>query len=104
MDAHEWSTSWPGRFNPGEEPRYTVYRSLGGPQSRSGRFGEEKNLLSLQKFEPRTVQTHYAIPPPDVILYVLYNLDGRSYKRHFEGLNYNFFPSIILLESLLLIT
>jgi hypothetical protein len=27
-----------------------------GPQSHSGRFGEEKNLLHLPEFEPHTVQ------------------------------------------------
>jgi hypothetical protein len=29
---------------------------MGGPQSRCGRLGEEKNLLPLPGFEPRTVQ------------------------------------------------
>lgn len=35
---------------------------LGGPQSKSGSFGEETNLLPLLRFEPRTallVATHY---------------------------------------------
>ena len=27
----------PGRFNPGKETRYPLYRRLGGPQGRSGR-------------------------------------------------------------------
>jgi hypothetical protein len=35
----EWSASRPGRFIPG-----TLYRRMGGPQSRSGRRGEEKIL------------------------------------------------------------
>jgi hypothetical protein len=41
----EWSTSRPGRFTPrGKSPRYPLDRRLGGPQSRSGRSGEEKIL------------------------------------------------------------
>jgi hypothetical protein len=34
-------------------PRYPLDRRLGGPQSRSGRSGEEKNLLPLPEIEPR---------------------------------------------------
>ena len=33
----EWSTSCPGLFTPGKEPRYPLSRIMGGPQSRSGR-------------------------------------------------------------------
>jgi hypothetical protein len=41
----EWSTSRPGRFTPrGKSPLYPLDRRLGGPHSRSGRFGEEKIL------------------------------------------------------------
>ena len=34
-------------FTPGDEPRYPLGRRLDGPHIRSGRFGGEKNLLSL---------------------------------------------------------
>jgi len=44
------------RVIPGKEPRYPLKRGLGGPQSRSGRFGEEENLSPLPEFEPRIVQ------------------------------------------------
>jgi hypothetical protein len=36
LHGGEWSTSRPGRFTPRD-------RTLGGPQNRSGRGGEEKN-------------------------------------------------------------
>jgi hypothetical protein len=40
----EWSASCLGRLTHGERaPRYTFDR-LGGPQNRSGRRGEDKNL------------------------------------------------------------
>jgi hypothetical protein len=32
---------------PGQEPRYALDRRMGGPQSRSGRGGEEKSIQSL---------------------------------------------------------
>jgi hypothetical protein len=60
-----WSTPRPGRFTPGKDTRYPLYRRLGGPQGRSGR------LLKISPppgFDPRTVQpvasryTDYAIP------------------------------------------
>jgi hypothetical protein len=41
----KWSASRIGRFTPrGNSPRYPLDRRLGGPQSRSGRRGEEKIL------------------------------------------------------------
>jgi len=44
LDRGEWSASHPSYFTPGERaPWYPLDRKLGGPQSRSGRGGEEKN-------------------------------------------------------------
>jgi hypothetical protein len=46
----------------GKSPRYTLDRSLGGLQSRSGRGGEEKNSLNLPEIEPRSsspYSSHY---------------------------------------------
>jgi hypothetical protein len=40
----------PGRFTPGKEPRYPLKRRLGGPQSRSGHFGKERNGKDKDKF------------------------------------------------------
>jgi hypothetical protein len=40
LDGGEWSASRPGRSLPrGKDPRYPLYRRLGGPQSRSGHRG-----------------------------------------------------------------
>jgi hypothetical protein len=37
QDGGGWSTPRLGRFTPGKETRYPLYRKLGGPQGRSGR-------------------------------------------------------------------
>jgi hypothetical protein len=34
----------PAALPPGKSPRYSFYRRLGGPQSRSGRYGEVKTF------------------------------------------------------------
>jgi hypothetical protein len=52
----EWLTLRPGCFDSGKGPRYPWNRRLGGPKCRRERFGEVINLLSLPRFEPRTVQ------------------------------------------------
>jgi hypothetical protein len=46
----------PAASPPGKEPRYPLYRRLGGPQSRSGRGGEEKNSQPLPGLEPPIIQ------------------------------------------------
>jgi hypothetical protein len=40
----------------GKSPRYLLDRRLGGPQSRSGRGGEEKNSQPLSVLEPPIIQ------------------------------------------------
>jgi hypothetical protein len=42
----EWSASGPGCFTPRKESWYPLNRSLVGPQSCSGSFGEQKYLLT----------------------------------------------------------
>jgi hypothetical protein len=40
LDGGEWSTSRPGRdLTRGKDPRYPLYRRVGGSQSRSGHRG-----------------------------------------------------------------
>jgi hypothetical protein len=59
------STIRPGRFIPGKQTRYGLYRRLGGPQSRSGRV---QKISPQPVFDPRTVwpvasrYIDYAIP------------------------------------------
>lgn len=47
-DGAELSTWGPGRLSPGKEHRCTSNKRLSEPQSRSDRYGAEKNLFLLQ--------------------------------------------------------
>jgi hypothetical protein len=49
-------TSRPSLFAMGKRPRYPLDRRLGGPQSRSGHGGEEKNSQPLSALEPLIIQ------------------------------------------------
>ena len=49
----------------GKELHCPLNRRLGGPQSRSGRFGEAKNLLPLSGIEPVTVPAEPLWLPTD---------------------------------------
>jgi len=53
LDGGGWSTPHPGRFTPGKQTRYLLYRRLGGPQ---GRSGQVRKISPPQGFDPRTVQ------------------------------------------------
>jgi hypothetical protein len=71
LEGGEWSASHPGRaLPPGKEPRYPLYRRLGGPQSRSGCRGlEEKFCASVMDRTPAVQSvvrycTDWATPAP----------------------------------------
>jgi hypothetical protein len=53
VDGGGWSAPSPGRFTPGRETRYPLYRRLGGPQGRSRRL---RKMSPKPGFDPRTVQ------------------------------------------------
>jgi len=52
LDGGKWSTSSPDRFTAG----YPINMRLGGFQRRSGRSGENGNLIPLPEFDPRLPQ------------------------------------------------
>ena len=57
LDAGEWSDSHPGRLYPrGKSPSMPLNRRVDGPQSCTGRWAQEKNLLPLPVFNPRILQ------------------------------------------------
>jgi hypothetical protein len=43
-------------LRPGDKPRYALNRMLRGPKCRSGRFGEDKNLLQIVR--TKIIQSH----------------------------------------------
>jgi hypothetical protein len=44
----------PAALPPGKSPWYSLDRRLGGPQSRSGHGGDEKNSQARRESNPRT--------------------------------------------------
>jgi hypothetical protein len=54
LDRGGWSKLRPGRFSPGKETRYRLYRRLGGAQSRSGQV---RKMAPPLWFDPRAVQS-----------------------------------------------
>jgi len=93
LDGAGWSTARPGRFTPGKETWYSLYRRLGGSQDRSGRV--RKISPPPPGFDLWTVQpvashyTDYAIPAHD-----LHNgyRDNPEVKRPGRGVS-NLLPS-----------
>ena len=53
LEGGEGQASRPGRFLPQGKTRYPLYRSLGGPQ---GRSGQVQNISPPPGYDPRTVQ------------------------------------------------
>jgi hypothetical protein len=67
VDGGEWSASRPGCFTPKEIAlRYLLYRRLGGPQSRSGRYGEDKNIVPIGN-RTRPVKPDRGVPTSTLI-------------------------------------
>jgi hypothetical protein len=63
IDGGEWSASPPRQlYSWGMSPRYPLDRRLGGPQSRSERYGEEKNLFPLLGIEHRPSYSGSVLP------------------------------------------
>lgn len=56
LDGGKWLNSCLGHFAPVKEPRHPLNTGLGGPQNRSGYFGDNKNLIPLTGFELQTIQ------------------------------------------------
>jgi len=52
----EFINTMPQLFTSRGESQYPLKRRMGRPQSQSGRYKEEKNLLLLLGFEPWIVQ------------------------------------------------
>jgi hypothetical protein len=64
-------------------PRYPLYKMLDGPQSRTGRYGEEKNLLPLLRIEPRLRVTRLVLIYPG--FQVTFGIHGSAYFISFAS-------------------
>jgi hypothetical protein len=53
LDGDEWSDSRTGRLNPVKQPPVPIGDVSGVPHSRSGRYEEDENVLSLPEIKPR---------------------------------------------------
>jgi hypothetical protein len=68
----------------GKNPRYPLNRRLGGPQSRSGRRGQKKNL-PLSGIEPRTSIARSSSPQSDTAWATAApGADGQSWQLNTE--------------------
>jgi hypothetical protein len=69
----------PADLTSGKEPRYPLDRNLGGPQSRSGRCGEEKNF-GVSGFELKSSYTYSILrsPCPFAILVKVHLREGKA--------------------------
>jgi len=57
LDGGEWSASRPwAPYTHGKSPWYPLERRMGGPESRSGQGGQEKNFQPLPVLEPPIIQ------------------------------------------------
>jgi hypothetical protein len=54
IEGGQWSPARP--LSAGKEFRYPLNTRMGGSHRRSGQFWRRKNILSLPKFQPRTLQ------------------------------------------------
>jgi hypothetical protein len=98
LDGGEWSVSRPGRFTPEERVLDTHYlESLVGPQSRSGRYGEEKDHTPAgQAVAPR--YKDWAIPA----LLIWYNL-LKIFILNYKGRTHCKLQSIPLLYTMFVV-
>ena len=78
----------PGRFNPGKETRYPLYRTLGRLQCRSGRCGKSRDPTGIRS------------PYPPGRSESLYRLSHRGPWRRNEYLRFDTisFPSVWLIQ------
>jgi hypothetical protein len=65
-----WSTPRPGRFTPGKETRYPLYRRLGGPKGQSGWL---QKISPPPGTDPQTFQPVASFIKSSLVFYNHYN-------------------------------
>jgi hypothetical protein len=70
LDGGGYLTLRPGRFTPGQETRYPLYRRVGGPQSRSGRVRKTSPHTGIRSPDrPARMESLYRLNYPGPRLY-----------------------------------
>jgi hypothetical protein len=67
--------AWP-IYSQGKSPWYPLDRRLGGPQSRSGLCGEEKNSQPLSRLEPPVIHSVAQLYTTELSRVISYELSG----------------------------
>jgi hypothetical protein len=99
VDRCEWLPSRQGRFSSRRESLYPLSKRLRGLHSWSGSSGEEKNLLLLTGFQPRTVyllQSRYKSYVTPAVCF-LKKMEHRPYCER-TYLNPNFSSELVLVS------
>ena len=76
-----WSTPRPGRFTPGKETRYPLYRRMGGPQGRSARLRKISTPTGLRSPDRSVLSEslyRLSYPGPRIITRLLWKAVGIS--------------------------
>ena len=94
LDKGEWSNSRPDRFTPEKELRYPLNTRLGGPRSRSGRYGEHKNVCPYRDSNAESHRSQRGATPTTLPPALRIQLNGQymltvstehtSHRRHFQ--------------------
>ena len=68
-----WSTPRPGRFTPGKETRYPLYRRLGGPKSRTGQVQKISPPTGIRLPDrPARSESPYRLSYPGPYIYLIF--------------------------------
>jgi hypothetical protein len=95
LDGGGWSTPRPGRYTPGKETRYPLYRRPDGPQ---GRAVQVRKISPTPGFDPRTVMpvanrhTDWALPAPIFIssISILYFLSRQDLQTLYLSFTFSY--------------
>ena len=90
LDGSGWPMPRPGSFTRGKEPRYALYRRLGGPQGQSGWVWRKENLFSTPGFRNLTINPVPTTSDPGVGRFGILRLISRGLRLVLPAQSYFF--------------